>query len=52
MAWAPVFLNANIDSIGMTYFYMRNYEDRVRRAAITRPMSPLASSRPLEPQPR
>jgi len=35
MASDPVFLNADIDSIGMTYFYMRNYEDRVRRAVNT-----------------
>ena len=32
MAWDPGFLNPNIDAIGMTYGYMRNYEDRVRRA--------------------
>jgi malate synthase len=32
MAWDPSFLNPNIDAIGMTYGYMRNYEDRVRRA--------------------
>jgi len=35
MAWDPGFLNPNIDSIGMTYGYMRNYEDRVRRAVNT-----------------
>lgn len=35
MAWNPEFLNPNIDSIGMTYGYMRNYEDRVRRAVNT-----------------
>jgi malate synthase len=35
MAWAPGFLNPNIDAIGMTYGYMRNYEDRVRRAVNT-----------------
>ena len=32
MAWDDDFLNPNIDAIGMTYGYMRNYEDRVRRA--------------------
>ncbi|MGE0641953.1 MAG: malate synthase [Thermoanaerobaculia bacterium] len=32
MAWDPGFVNPNIDAIGMTYGYMRNYEDRVRRA--------------------
>lgn len=32
MAWDPTFINPNIESIGMTYGYMRNYEDRVRRA--------------------
>jgi malate synthase len=35
MAWAPDFINPNIDSIVMTYGYMRNYEDRVRRAVNT-----------------
>jgi malate synthase len=35
MAWDPVFINPNIDAIGMTYGYMRNYEDRVRRAVNT-----------------
>jgi malate synthase len=35
MAWDPGFVNPNIDSIGMTYGYMRNYEDRVRRAVNT-----------------
>ncbi|HSB12781.1 MAG TPA: malate synthase [Blastocatellia bacterium] len=35
MAWDPNFLNPNIDAIGMTYGYMRNYEDRVRRAVNT-----------------
>lgn len=35
MAWDPVFINPNIESIGMTYGYMRNYEDRVRRAVNT-----------------
>src|SRR5215207_10114563 len=32
MAWDPGFINPNIESIVMTYGYMRNYEDRVRRA--------------------
>ena len=32
MAWEPDFVNPNIDAITMTYGYMRNYEDRVRRA--------------------
>jgi len=31
-AWDPSFVNPNIDAITMTYGYMRNYEDRVRRA--------------------
>jgi malate synthase len=35
MAWDPRFINANIDAITMTYGYMRNYEDRVRRAVNT-----------------
>jgi malate synthase len=35
MAWDPDFINPNIDAIGMTYGYMRNYEDRVRRAVNT-----------------
>jgi malate synthase len=35
MAWDPQFLNPNIDAITMTYSYMRNYEDRVRRAVNT-----------------
>jgi malate synthase len=35
MAWDPSFVNANIDAITMTYGYMRNYEDRVRRAVNT-----------------
>ena len=30
-----IFLNPNIESITMTYGYMRNYEDRVRRAVNT-----------------
>lgn len=32
MAWDKDFINPNIESITMTYGYMRNYEDRVRRA--------------------
>ena len=35
MAWDETFINPNIDAIGMTYGYMRNYEDRVRRAVNT-----------------
>jgi malate synthase len=35
MAWDAEFVNANIDAITMTYGYMRNYEDRVRRAVNT-----------------
>ena len=35
MAWDPGFINPNIESIVMTYGYMRNYEDRVRRAVNT-----------------
>ena len=35
MSWDPEFVNPNIDSITMTYGYMRNYEDRVRRAVNT-----------------
>lgn len=35
MAWDPTFINPNIDSIVMTYGYMRKYEDRVRRAVNT-----------------
>jgi malate synthase len=35
MAWARDFVNPNIDAITMTYGYMRNYEDRVRRACNT-----------------
>jgi malate synthase len=33
--WDPEFINPNIDAITMTYGYMRNYEDRVRRAVNT-----------------
>lgn len=35
VAWDTDFINPNIDAIGMTYGYMRNYEDRVRRAVNT-----------------
>ncbi|HNR06340.1 MAG TPA: hypothetical protein PKM27_03435 [Saprospiraceae bacterium] len=35
MAWDPSFINPNIEAITMTYGYMRNYEDRVRRAVNT-----------------
>jgi malate synthase len=35
MAGVPGFVNPNIDAIGMTYGYMRVYEDRVRRAVST-----------------
>ncbi len=35
MAGDPEFVNPNIDAIAMTYAYMRNYEDRVRRAVNT-----------------
>jgi len=35
MAWNPSFINPNIESITMTYGYMRTYEDRVRRAVNT-----------------
>lgn len=35
MAWDRNFANPNIDAITMTYAYMRNYEDRVRRAVNT-----------------
>src|SRR5690554_1635329 len=35
MAWDEKFVNPDIESIGMTYGYMRNYEDRVRRAVNT-----------------
>jgi malate synthase len=34
-AWDPAFVNPNIDTIVMTYGYMRTYEDRVRRAVNT-----------------
>ncbi|SEK34191.1 aldolase/citrate lyase/malate synthase family protein [Parapedobacter koreensis] len=35
MAWDNDFINPNIDNITMTYGYMANYEDRVRRAVNT-----------------
>lgn len=35
LAWDESFVNPNIEAIGMTYGYMRNYEDRVRRAVNT-----------------
>ena len=35
MAWDKTFINPNIEAIVMTYGYMRNYEDRVRRAVNT-----------------
>ena len=35
MAWDAGFIDPNIDAITMTYGYMRNYEDRVRRAVNT-----------------
>jgi malate synthase len=35
MAWDGNFVNPNIESITMTYGYMRNYEDRVRRCVNT-----------------
>jgi malate synthase len=35
LAWDPAFINPNIDAVTMTYGYMRNYEDRVRRAVNT-----------------
>ncbi len=35
LAWKKDFINPNIDAITMSYGYMRNYEDRVRRAVNT-----------------
>ena len=35
VAWDDSFVNPNIDAITMTFGYMRNYEDRVRRAVNT-----------------
>jgi malate synthase len=39
MAWDRSFINPNIEAITMTYGYMRNYEDRVRRAVNTPDMN-------------
>ncbi len=39
MTWDRNFINSNIESITMTYGYMRNYEDRVRRAVNTPDMN-------------
>ncbi|MDB5242838.1 MAG: Isocitrate lyase [Spirosoma sp.] len=39
MAWEKTFVNPNIEAITMTYGYMRNYEDRVRRAVNTPDMN-------------
>jgi malate synthase len=39
MAWDKTFINPNIESITMTYGYMRNYEDRVKRAVNTPDMN-------------
>ena len=35
VGWDQSFINPNIESITMTYGYMKNYEDRVRRAVNT-----------------
>jgi malate synthase len=35
MSWDKTFINPNIEEITMTYGYMRNYENRVRRAVNT-----------------
>ena len=35
LAWNDAFINPNIDAVTMTYGYMRQYEDRVRRAVNT-----------------
>lgn len=35
MSWDSNFINPNIEAIVMTYGYMRNYEDRVRRTVNT-----------------
>jgi isocitrate lyase len=35
LAWSREFINPNIESIVMTYGYMKTYEDRVRRAVNT-----------------
>jgi malate synthase len=39
MVWNSEFVNPNIEAITMTYGYMRNYEDRVRRAVNTPDMN-------------
>jgi malate synthase len=39
MAWDSEFVNPNIEAITMTYGYLRNYEDRVRRAVNTSDMN-------------
>ncbi len=39
MTWDKDFINPNIEAISMTYGYMRNYEDRVRRAVNTPDMN-------------
>ncbi|WP_128546950.1 malate synthase [Larkinella soli] len=39
LAWDTGFINPNIEAITMTYGYMRNYEDRVRRAVNTPDMN-------------
>lgn len=39
MVWDKAFINPNIEAITMTYGYMRNYEDRVRRAVNTPDMN-------------
>jgi len=39
MVWERNFVNPNIEAIVMTYGYMRNYEDRVRRAVNTPDMN-------------
>jgi malate synthase len=39
MSWDPDFINPNIEDIVMTYGYMRNYEDRVRRCVNTPDMN-------------
>ena len=39
MTWDSEFVNPNIEAITMTYGYMRNYEDRVRRAVNTPDMN-------------
>lgn len=39
MAWDKTFINPNIESVTMTYGYMRHYEDRVRRTVNTPDMN-------------